>query len=502
MKKLVAVLLILGLLTPPVSLRAAPPEFSGGVNNEYEYEEIVFLTGEPVKFTGTLTVSERAKTDGRTVSYRFKLTPADKSVKGKLDRTVTYVDQYTRRNDKGQTIAQTTLDRYSEAVEINGDKFELKDYQFSKSDVIDNRPASDFYSGNLKGRKVYTVNKTAGQVIVDITGGDVGYKNFWGSTETQVIDWVITARKEVLEDPEDQQNTNKITISWQGTVRIQASDSMTKTLQYLNNGAHYSSFDGGHARITNQDIVSAIEYDLPKMVDGRPDDRRRNQGTIQLAKEMVPRVERLIVPKFRDVGGHWAEEDIKKLYSLDVFDAVSQVFSPDTPMTREEFTRAIIRACNIRPAIATKTAPVRTTKKVAEKSPFIDVSVDDPNYEYIKEGLTKGIISGVSSGRFLPKGSLTRAQAITMLIRGLGFENRAPVPGFNTLFDDNRDIPDWAKDSIYMAREIGLVRGDNLNRVHPNDVMTRAEASSLLVRFLEFLQKDLQKDYRENIILF
>jgi len=32
--------------------------------------------------------------------------------------------------------------------------------------------------------------------------------------------------------------------------------------------------------------------------------------------------------------------------------------------------------------------------------------------------------------------------------------------------------------------------------------MTRAEASAMLVRFLEFLERDLQRDYRENIILF
>jgi len=32
--------------------------------------------------------------------------------------------------------------------------------------------------------------------------------------------------------------------------------------------------------------------------------------------------------------------------------------------------------------------------------------------------------------------------------------------------------------------------------------MTRAESSAMLVRFLEFLEKDLQQDYRENIILY
>ena len=67
---------------------------------------------------------------------------------------------------------------------------------------------------------------------------------------------------------------------------------------------------------------------------------------------------------------------------------------------------------------------------------------------------------------------------------------------------DDKSIPDFAKDSIYVAREIGLTYGDSLNRVNPGQNVTRAEASAMLVRFLNFLEKDLQKDYRENIMLF
>ena len=102
----------------------------------------------------------------------------------------------------------------------------------------------------------------------------------------------------------------------------------------------------------------------------------------------------------------------------------------------------------------------------------------------------------------MPEESLTRAEAIVILIRALGFENRAPAPGFITSFSDDALIPEWAKDSVYVAREIGLVTGDWDNRINPGKVLTRAEASSLLVKFLEFLEKDLQKDYRENIILY
>lgn len=514
MKKTISIILILSIVIMPVRSFASPPEFAGGVNNEYEYEEIVFITGEPIKFTGTIRITEKDKTDTKTVSYRIDLTPVENTGRDKLTRNVTYVTEYDERNDKGQTIGRTKVSSYNETIVLNGDSFTLKDYQFSKSDVIDNRPASDFYSGNITGRKVYDINKrgrtSEGEVIVDISGGNVGYENFWGATETQIIDFIYNVNWKTTTENEDGETVTSDK-GWQGTVRSQVADSMTKELRYSDNEANFSSFDGGYMRITNSEIVSKYDYDLPyiqKSTDEQGDivetvdNWRRNKGTAHLSKEKVPQIERLIVPKFRDLGGHWAESHINKLYSLDVFDEVSTFFVPDAPMNREEFTRAVMRASNIRP---TQEEPKRRTSRrnrEPEVSPFIDVLVEDVNYEYIKNGVERGIIQGISKDRLAPKDYLTRAQAITVIIRALGFENKAPTPGYITSFSDDRQIPSWAKDSIYMAKEIGLVKGDESNRINPNEELTRAEASAMLVRFLEFLEKDLQQDYRENIILY
>lgn len=496
----IAVMFSLLLSTFPAF--AAPPEFSGGINDEYVYEEIVFLTGEPLKFTGTYTVTEREKNSTKTVTYKFKLVSADKSVDGKLDRSLTLVTDYSQHNSKGQTIAQTKVDSFKETLQIGKNKYELKDFQLSKSEVVDNRPASDFYSGNLQGRKYYTINRDEGTAVIEISGGNVGYKNFWGSTETQIINYTISVDWDAPEDRTDRKNTNKVKIQWEGTVEAQVSDSMTKSLQYQGNDARFTSFDGGYARVTNAEMSSRYEYNLPVMKNGIPDSKKRDVSVLELSRSMVPRVERLVVPKFRDIGGHWAQAQINKLYSLEVFDDASQFFSPDTPMTRESFIAGIIKACNIRPTLEAKKTTSSTHKKVEEVSPFKDVPVNNPNYQYIKEAVDKGIVKGENGGIFNPNGYLTKAQAVTILIRALGFENRAPAPGFTTPFADDGEIPGWAKDSVYMARQIGLLEGDGANCFRPNKAMTRAEASALLVRFLEFLEKDLQKDYRENIVLY
>ncbi|HOJ11190.1 MAG TPA: S-layer homology domain-containing protein [Clostridiales bacterium] len=483
-KNWIGYLLVFILLIPNI-VHATPLDFSGGVHNEYVYEEMVFITGAPVKFTGTYSVSENERKGKITVNYKFSLKPEDKSIDGKLDRNITFITTLTNHGDKSQTVGQTEISKYSETIKIDGNTYTLTDYQFSKSDNIDNMPASDFYLGIIKGRKHYNINRTEGEVIIDISGGNAGYKNFWGSTETLIIDQVITSKYYISDA------ANEGTQSWQGTISIQVSDSLTKTLKYSENSVNLSSFEGGFARVTNRSVVSRYEYNLP-------DDK----GTIKLNQSMVPKLEMLIVPKFRDVNGHWAQDEIKKLYSLEVFEDNSEIFAPDITVNRLEFIKAVIRACDIRPSLDEGKTAVKSKNEPLEVSKFIDISVKHPDYKYIKEGLNKGIITGTSGNTFGPAEPLTRAQAITILIRALGFENKAPNPGYVTSFADDSKIPNWAKDSIYVAREVNLVSGDTYNRINPDKVLTRAEASSMLVRFLEFLEKDLQKDYRENIMNF
>ena len=476
MKRILALFLFNIILFTSVVSFGAPVDFAGGVHNEYEYEELVFITGEPIKFVGEVDIKEkiREKDNTKTTNYKITLHPEDTSIEGKLTRKITYVTEYTEDKNKGQSIGQTSVTKYSESINIDDDKYKLEDYQFSKSDVIDNRPATYFYTGNIKGRKYYSLNKNEGKIIIDITGGNVGYENFWGSTETQKVNQIITY-------PDGKQ----------GIVKTQTSDSLTKKLVYSDNDVNLISFDGGYVRTTNQEVVSRYDYSLPA------GEGRNKTGTKNLSKKMSSNLERLIVPKFRDVPGHWAEEYIEKLYSLDVFDDKSMTFFvPEGPITRKEYIVAVMKASDIEPEIPVKKSRRKAPKEV---SPFSDVSIDDKDYYYIKEAYDIGIINGRHTDLFRPKETLTVAEGVTMIIRALGFETKAPTPGYYTKFSDDREIPSWAKDSVYVAKEIGILKGNKLN---PNKPLSRAEASQLLVNFLEFLEKDLQKDYRENIILF
>ena len=511
MKRIITVAaVIMSLVIPSVSL-AVPTDFSGGVNNEYRYEEVVFLTGEPIKFVGEVTIKESDKKGKKSVSYTMKNMVPHEDYMGKYDgakytKSVTYDTDYSDHVGIGQTTGKTTVGKSKESLQVDGVKIDLKDYQFFKSDAIDNRAASDFYSGDITARKYYEVTGDGeGTITVDISGTNSGYENFWGVTETQSIDHTISANIVGEEEPEgaeppagaenaEEKPDNVKMGKWTGTVNIKSSDSLTKTLRYSSNDAQHSSFEGGNVKVTNEEAVSKYRYNLGNGV----------AGTINLNAQKVPQLDRLIIPKFRDVNGHWAAEDIHKLYSLDVFGGSNTIFSPDTPMSRIDFTKAIVKSCDIR---GNDDGEKKTRRKNSkEESIFTDLAISHDDYEYVKSAVEKGIIAGsqdqFGNRTFLPDSNLSRAQAITILVRALGFENRAPNPGYVTTFADDKDIPSWAKDSIYMAKEMNLVQGDPANRVNPDKQLSRAEASTLLVRFLEFLEHDLQKDYRENIVNF
>jgi hypothetical protein len=577
----------LSLLAFTSGAGAAPPEYSGGINNEYVYEEVVFISGMPIKFIGEMKLTERERQNGKIITYNFSLTPEDRTLTGRLTRQVSYLVEYDQRGDKGQTVVRTSLQGIpKETIELNGNKYTLRDFQFSKADLIDNRPAADFYSGNISGRKLYQLDNGRGKVQMEFSGGSVGYENFWGRTETLILDYVLTGEELLptvagefsaanqkivvinfnqlmnqaalvkenfsskaggeitsftrratsvtitftnnLADGDTVEISTRVTDvtgkpvapeqrtltkgkpsgerfvynTWQGTYRSQVSDSMIKSMYYQHHEPALASFAGGYLRVIGSEMVAQYDFNLPRVNGGIKEQVVRNRGALRLALQMAPRLERLIVPKFRDVGGHWAEEDILKLYSLEVFDETNSFFIPDAAMTRLDFTKAVMRASNIR-VTAAETQPVNNRRSgPQEVSPFKDVPVEHPDYRLVKNAVDKGIIFGMTPDLFMPGQFLTRAQAVTILIRALGFEHLAPNPGYITAFSDDRDIPHWARDSIYMAREIGLIKGDHQNRVNVNRQMTRAEASAMLVRFLEFLARDLQRDYRENILLY
>jgi len=62
------------------------------------------------------------------------------------------------------------------------------------------------------------------------------------------------------------------------------------------------------------------------------------------------------------------------------------------------------------------------------------------------------------------------------------------------IFKDFSEVPEWAKDTIKYAKEIGLIQGNKDGYFMPNDPITRTEAVVIIVRAINYLENKLKGD--------
>jgi len=499
------VIIVLGVFNIEVYAGYGDNGLEGGISSgevegktTYDYKEVVFLTGEPIVFSGTLTIKKTSKKDSTTgkqtitSTYTYKL--SNDEVSGTLTKSVSYNTVITEK-ENGQKIEETSLNgKYSEVIKIDGITYNLKNYDFTKTNITDSKPAIDYMAGNLWGRKSYSIGTDEGSVTVDVIGDFYGYNQYWGSAETQILEYMIQSER----------NKGDVVDKWGGTATVRLSSSTTKQIKYVENEPETISFEGGFVQTQYNNSILQYSSSLPEFDSKGISTDRLVEKSDSLKIESFPVKTRLLVPSMNHLKGHWAENDIKALYSLEVFRDDSQKFNPQDVMTRAEFADAIVLALKEVPqdTASNTTRTTRTTKSKKEEliSPFVDVAVDSKYFENINNAYKRGMISGRGNGRFAPDEYLTMADAITIIIRALGLESLAPSGGVATYFVDDADIPSYARNYIYVAQRIGLVQGDERGYLKPGEYITKARAAVIINKVINYMADDLKKDYRERIV--
>ncbi len=182
------------------------------------------------------------------------------------------------------------------------------------------------------------------------------------------------------------------------------------------------------------------------------------------------------VPNFTDINGHWAKEHILFAVSRGLFSGTSETtFSPNTTLTRGMFVTALGRLAGINPA------DYQTRK-------FTDVKADAYYAPYVNWAVSKGIVSGTTSTTFAPDSNITREQMAVIM------KNYADKMGYSipktleaVTFADNAQISSWAKDAVKAMQQAGVLSGKENNRFDPQGSATRAEAATVLHRFVEIV---------------
>ncbi|CAH1200181.1 hypothetical protein PAECIP111891_01528 [Paenibacillus allorhizoplanae] len=175
---------------------------------------------------------------------------------------------------------------------------------------------------------------------------------------------------------------------------------------------------------------------------------------------------------FADLSGHWSKGDIERLAGrLLVNGDTDGRFRPDDAITRVEFAKLLADA------LALPEKDARMT--------FRDVDPSTWYFPALRTATAFALMEGYDGGEFRPESSVSREEIAVMLDRALhltGYKYDSPVPNIHLL--DRDQLNDWSKDAIQTMLGLGIITGDQENRIQPLLSATRAEAVVMLKRLM------------------
>ena len=177
-------------------------------------------------------------------------------------------------------------------------------------------------------------------------------------------------------------------------------------------------------------------------------------------------------PEFN--ASDWAQGELARAEELGLIPDCLEGADLTADITRAEFAAVTVKAYE---------ALSGTAAIPAVTNPFTDTS----DLEVLK-AYNVGITNGTSATEFSPNALLNREQAATMLTRVF---KRVTMPGWTlstdgqfaltytkpAAFADDKDISDWAKDSVYFMAANGIINGVGNNKFAPKNVTTEEQAT-------------------------
>lgn len=112
-----------------------------------------------------------------------------------------------------------------------------------------------------------------------------------------------------------------------------------------------------------------------------------------------------------------------------------------------------------------------------------------------------GVVDGMSDGKFVPEGTLTRAQFCKMAIVMRGDDNQEPTYRNRTIFSDVASNH-WARGYINLAAsgENAFISGMGNGKFAPDENITFAQAVTILVRLLGYSDADTGMQWPEGYL--
>ena len=179
---------------------------------------------------------------------------------------------------------------------------------------------------------------------------------------------------------------------------------------------------------------------------------------------------------FTDVGSdYWAYEDIKQaVYSGLLAGTATNTFSPETSLTRGMLVTILERLQG-------------DDEKASGTSSFSDVKADAYYADAVAWAEENNLIAGYTDGTFKPNKAITREEFMTILFRyaltkqyDTGIENTEGLMSYS----DEASVSDYSEEAMLWAVDHQYLRGTAANTLSPQGTTTRAQATAILMRFL------------------
>lgn len=200
--------------------------------------------------------------------------------------------------------------------------------------------------------------------------------------------------------------------------------------------------------------------------------------TLLLAAALLP-FPTACAARFTDTDSHWAEEQIEQLCKNNaLFTGYEDgSFRPDASITRGEMAVILNRIFNY--------------QETAENT-FADISGDDWYADAILRLRAAGVLLG--DGEFAkPRDGISREEAVALMSRAFGFSEAPGLPSFT----DAAQIAPWASGYVSALQRRAIVSGSGGN-FRPRDLLTRAEAVTLLHGLISYRDAQIEAAQRPN----
>lgn len=155
------------------------------------------------------------------------------------------------------------------------------------------------------------------------------------------------------------------------------------------------------------------------------------------------------------------------------------LFSPEVTMNRGSFVLILSRMAGV-------------AEDYEGQMSFTDVPAGKYYTSAVAWASEMGIVTGMTSYIFAPEDTITREQAATIISRYLSVMGvELPddeSPAFS--FPDSDDISSWAQEHVELLRVKGVINGRGDGSFDPKAILTREEATALLVRVYALCVED------------